>query len=511
MPKFSNSRPARPRGPVGTTSRARTSEGGLGWLRDPKGELFVLAACNMVGEDTFYEAAEDRDDRFATLIHTVAASDPDWLTRFIPWLRDALNMRSASIVAAAEYVKAGAPNGRKVVGSAIVRADEPAEMLAYWMHTHGRSLPAALKRGVADAAVRLYSERNLLKYDGQSRGMRMADVIELVHPKPNAPWQSDLFSHALDRRHHPDNAPLAESLQMLRLDRELISLPESDRRDAFRNGRCAEAGWSWERLAGWLPGGMDKEAWEGIAPQMGYMALVRNLRNFDQADISPALRKTIAEKLADPDEVAKSRQFPFRFLSAYKATESIHWGPALEQALELSCRNIPSYTGRTLILIDISGSMQSPISARSKVQRYEVGALFGAALAKRGDKVDVCLFADSPVAFPVVDPSISVLRYCEAVRKKIGCVGYGTAIHESLRQMWDGHERVILVSDEAANDTLVGAIDKKIPTVHTVNLGGYRVATFSSGPGRYTYAGFSDASFEMMLAVERGANSDWPF
>ena len=39
-------------------ARMFTHEGGVGYAREPRSELFLLAATNMVGEDTFYERAD---------------------------------------------------------------------------------------------------------------------------------------------------------------------------------------------------------------------------------------------------------------------------------------------------------------------------------------------------------------------------------------------------------------------------------------------------------------------
>ncbi len=155
---------------------------------------------NFVSETTFYESASDRDDRFEQLVAKVSAEDPDWVRRMIPWLRNEAQMRSVSLVAAAEYVKAGGELGRQVVSAALQRADEPAELLAYWHQRHGRRVPKPVKRGVADAVVRLYNERAALKYDGHAKAWRMADVIELVHPEPKDAKQSALFKYLLDKR-----------------------------------------------------------------------------------------------------------------------------------------------------------------------------------------------------------------------------------------------------------------------------------------------------------------------
>lgn len=209
MGKFNNENLNTPRF---SEPNAITFEGGDGYTRDTKTELFLLAVCNFVGESTFYEKAAERDKRYNDLISSVVKTDPDWVKDLVPYLRNSLNMRSASLVLAAEYVRAGGPNGRSVVSSACARADEPAEMLAYWLGTYGRKIPAAVKRGVADACVRLYTERNVLRYDGSNNTIRFADTIELCHPVPKTPLQSELFKYLLDDRHHPDTAEIPESL-----------------------------------------------------------------------------------------------------------------------------------------------------------------------------------------------------------------------------------------------------------------------------------------------------------
>src|ERR1035437_7109116 len=83
-----------------------THEGGTGFNREAKSELFLLAVTNMVSENTFYENGKNRDKRFVDLIKQVALEDPDWIARFVPYLRSTMNMRSASIVMAAELVHA---------------------------------------------------------------------------------------------------------------------------------------------------------------------------------------------------------------------------------------------------------------------------------------------------------------------------------------------------------------------------------------------------------------------
>jgi hypothetical protein len=180
MSKFSGTkrRPLRPNptAAIATThQRTLTHEGGHAYLRDPESELFLLAATNMVGEDTFYERADKRDRRFRDLVHAVTATNPEFIAGGDPengkvglaqYLRETMLMRSAAVVMAAEYVAAGGERGRSVVARALQRADEPAELLGYWLNAHGRNVPMPIKRGIADAARRLYTERAALRYDG---------------------------------------------------------------------------------------------------------------------------------------------------------------------------------------------------------------------------------------------------------------------------------------------------------------------------------------------------------
>ncbi|WP_157253188.1 TROVE domain-containing protein [Nonomuraea typhae] len=506
------------------TPSGRTHEGAPGYARDAKGELFLLAVTNMVGEDTFYEKKGDRDNRFRALVHQVAVEDGDWLARFLPWLRLDANMRSAPIVAALEAVKArlaAGENGlnRQLVNTVLQRADEPGEALAYWTSTYGRAIPKPVKRGVADAVQRLYNERSLVKYDTSSHGWRFGDVIDVIHPSPDPgkPWQGALFEHALDRRHNRDK-PIPEVLRTLIERAQLMALPVESRAAvlAAEPERLAAAGMTWEALAGWLQGPMGKGAWESIIPSMGYMALIRNLRNFDEAGVSDEVAAQIVAKLTDPAEVAKSRQLPFRFYSAYRNAPSLRWGYALDKALTSATANVPSFKGRTLILVDTSASMSSGgISARSTVTPVQAAALFGVALATRGDQVDLYGFADDVFKHPIPAGG-SVLKEMERFCRRIGEVGHGTQIADSVRRTYSGHDRVIILSDMQtmsgyyAGD-VTSAAPKHIP-MYGFNLQGYQHAAMPAGGGnRHELGGFSDSTFKLIPLLEAGRNADWPF
>ncbi len=502
------------------TTKARTFEGGTAYRRDPRTELFLLAVSNMVGENTFYEAGDDRDERFRALIHKLAVSDAEWLARLIGWLRTGALMRTASVVAAAEMVKARLDAGlsggnRQVIDSALQRADEPGELLAYWIGRYGRAIPKPVKRGVGDAVRRLYDERSLAKYDAQGRAVRFGDVLELTHPAPATPAQGDLFKHAIDRRHGraDDVDGVPGSLTTLVNRARLLAVPVAERRAVLDLPDAAEtlraAGMTWEALAGWLQGPLDARVWEAVAPSMGYLARLRNLRNFDRAGMSDDAAGRIAEGLAAPEAVARSRALPMRFLAAFQAAPSLRWAWALERALDGSLGCVPRLGGRTLILVDRSGSMFCAMSARSQLTRADTGAVFGAALALRCANADLVQFGTTSarVRFSKGD---SVLKIVERFRN-LG----GTDTAQAVRAHYRDHDRVVIVTDEQVWGGYHGgkptkAVPADIP-VYTWNLAGYEFAHGPDGPNRHTFGGLSDAAFAMIPLIEAGRIGDWPF
>lgn len=508
MPKFSGPRKTSiNRSPIQTTDEALlTYEGGVGFGRTPKAELFLLAVHNMVGENTFYESAAERDQRFRDLIEKVVQEDEglDWVARFIPYLRDEMHLRSASLVMAAEVVRASESRGpelQAIVDSALQRADEPAEMLAYWLGRYGRKMPQAIRKGVIRGVYRLYNQHSALKYDGRSRSFRMGDVINLVHPKPRNDQESDLYKYLLDRRHHPDEAVPSERLGIIRgiHEWEKVGAPLPS-----ESGKPLPEGLTWERLSGVRE--MNREAWQAVIPQMGYMALLRNLRNFDEADLPVEVKNVVAKRIRAKENVQKSRQLPFRFYSAWKAVAGLDWAPSLEEALGHSLDNVPNLSGRNLILVDISGSMIGGwgYDHRSSISLFEKAALFAGALAVKSEQADVYWF-NHEYGRLEVPKGASILRFVDEVERY---AGGGTNLRQALEANHNAHDRTFILTDEQAHDS-TGVLPDAM--IYTFNLAGYRPAHAPSSSKHVTFGGLSDAAFKMVKIHETFGEGKWPF
>lgn len=510
-----------------------THEGGAGYARDAKSELFLLAVANMVNENTFYESGKQRDDRYVRLVHEVTARDPQWMASFIRWLRKDGNMRSASIVAAAEMAryfqenptspvvvnaqqaaqKLGTPSPLRIaINGAIRRADEPGEFLAYWTSKYGKALPKPVKRGVADAVQRLYTEYTFLKYD---RGtFRFGDVLELVHPEAKSKVQGALFKHALDVRHGRD----VETEDLFRIGLEMLHsnivlrflVAQGKTSSLYDVEQLTASGMTWEDVLSL--GGQHKlnkrKLWEALIPTMGIMALIRNLRNFDEAGVSDKVAQGIIDKLQNPEVIANSKQFPFRFLSAYNAAKSLRWSYPLERAIDLSLANVPELKGRTLILVDQSGSMFWTNSEHTKLMYAEMAAIFGSALAMRSQKGTLVQYGSNSqeVTF---HKSEGILKTV----KKFRDMG-GTQTSLAVQRHFDKHDRVVIVTDEQAHPAHY-APGKMVPPhipVYTWNLVGYAKGHDTSGEGnRHVFGGMTDAAFKMIDLIERGRSGTWPW
>lgn len=563
MPKFNtrDTRTARTAtGPIQAVSNAPTTvtaEGGAAWQRTPKSELFLLATTSHdVTADAFYDNRADtgltvrrhptyqaepvpaRSDprivRFRHLIHTVAVDDPQWTHDFLVWLRTGANIRTAAVVGAVEAARAmaaaGIPGGRQVLADVLTRPDEPGEAVAYHLAVYGRKMAMPVKKGIGDAARRLYNERSLLKWDTASHGVRFGDVLELCHPAAARPGQDALFRHAINRRHGRDNIQqivgskdVGTNLPVVYANILLRSkLSEHVSWAQVTPDNLTDAGMTWEdvlSLAG--PNVNKRDLWRNLIPAMGFMARLRNLRNFDQHGLTDGDVSEVLHMLTDEEQVRASRQLPLRFLSAFRAVSHLRWAYPLERALELSLSNVPALRGNTLILVDTSSSMADRLSEKSDLQRWDAAAAFGLALARRCETAAVVSYSAAGwrgqlwKQFPQI-PGESLLTAIKRWQTDGYFIGGGTDTVEALRQTFNPavHHRVILLTDEQAAYSQYGTVDNVLPAnvpLYTVNLAGYRAGGTPTNPYRVTLGMLVDSMFQVIPMIESGRDGMWPW
>lgn len=524
---------------MSATPTARTHTGGLAYENDAKTELFRLGANLFAGESTFHDSASNRDSRFTGLVRQIAVEDPAWIAGFLTWLRKEGNVRTASIMGAAHAVnarlEAGAPEAespwsnmglnRYLVAAIPARADEPGEFAAYWSNNFGRNFPQPVKRGLADAATRLYTEFNYQKWNSDGAAWKFADVIQMSHAAARQPYQADLFELAIAERYGNPYVLDSSGLEMIKANKAL-------RQDAVKNAsvlldseRLKAAGMTWEDVLSLAGSRLSKkEIWEALieADSLGHMALIRNLRNMQEAGISTKHVEIVQTRISDPEQVAKGRQFPFRYYSAYKNANGVQWGYSLEKALNLSTQNIPVLSGTTDIHIDTSGSMQSGASDKSTMSMAEAAAVFGSAVAIRNaGRVRMFIFANFAKEVQV-RPGDSVLQKAAEIRNRIGEVGHGTETVKSVRDTYSGADRVMIFTDmqsfadgEHSYYQSGATIDSVLPDktwAYAFDLRGYQHGDLPSGKGRrHQLAGLTDGTFKMIPLLERTGTASWPW
>lgn len=561
MGKFNN-KTVKPKvsSPVTTTGPATTALGASGYARDAKSDLYLLSVSNMVSQKTWHEEL-GRDERYADLVHTVALDDPAFVCGLFPWLRHEGFMRSASLMGAAEAAKTLCDAGRydgveDMVDGVVSRGDEVGEFTAYWFSIAGSSWPRRYKpvmEGLRRAAQRTFTEFNYGKWDSAKNTLRYANLLGILHPAPKDETQSDLFRMILDIRR--DNPVDTSRLPMISAAAEWHDMARTfalgkrtgltatvSEREVLDPDLIKAAGLTWEDVMSALGGHVDKaKIWKAMVPNMGVMALMRNLRNMDDAEIPRALVDDVCRKISDPERVRKSKVFPFRFLSAYRSVQSLNWGQALERGLEASLALVPKLSGSTLILVDRSPSMfpgqWGSTPSTGDISLADQAAVFGAALAVRSEEPTLMEFGGALESFVrgkavgqctrkvEVRRGASVLKIVESFGDMIPGTDIPRAVSETFRK--GVHDRVVIVTDEQSRpgylpsnmysyggqrETRVDDLIPKNVPVYLWNMAGYKGSILNaSAPNRHVFGGLSDASFRMISLLEDRKNTRWPW
>ena len=488
-----------------------------GTTADLERELFHIAVRGLAEGTGFYQ---DTDERFIALVAHLALADDGWLVRFIGWLRSYDELASAAVVAATEMARTRLAAGlttsggnRNVISSVLLRADEPGELLGYWFRRYGRSVPHPIRNGLADAARNLYDEKALATYDLTAQQVRFADVISLVHPKAATRDQEELFYHVIARREN--GSPIPASLAMLRARADLYAVAPQQRQELLDRPDAAQtlaaAGMTYGMLGRWLLNGMDARSWAAILPSLSYRDLLASLRALDECGLSEEILGRVGALLSDTGRVVRELVLPLRLHAADRTVPSRRWGRALEQAMEAALAQVPALPGRTLILIDRSASMFTQVDRGSAVTVADQATVFGTALALRARSADLVQFgtAHQQVTFSPGEPLFSLAE-------RFGEMGDGDAA-AAVRKRYDGHDRVVIVTDEPGGSAWQGehpvaALPGHVPSyiwnvASASNSGGESM----TGARRHVFSGLTDGAFTVIPLVEGAYRNSWPF
>lgn len=419
-------------------------------------------------DDKFYESGSDRIARLQALIQHVVekGKGAEFVAKLACVARNEFNLRSVSHLLVGELAKLH--RGDDLVKRAIVkvsnRPDDLSEIASYVQ----LPLPKQVKRGIRNAILK-FDRYVLAKYKMEGKELSLVDLFNLTHPK---------VKHA--------------TKEQKKAWKDLLE------------GKLKSEG-TWETEISNAEGEEAKaEAWEDLvlSGKLGYMALLRNLNNLIKNDVSDKVIKAAVKQLTDPERVAKSKQIPFRFLTAYNVVKgNSKFRDAVSEGMDLAVGNVPKFKGNTLIAIDKSGSMSG--------DPLEKASIFAAVIKKSNPDADVVLFADTITEFdgstrlPVVDLANEIVRHR---------LSGGTATPLVFMNANKKYDRIFILSD---NESWQYNCDqeyknymrrtKATPYVYAMDIQGYGT-TDLKGDRVFHLAGFSDKVLDFVGVLEKGEN-----
>lgn len=409
---------------------------------NPEQQLRRLVLASMLWEKQFYLDGTSTADLVKTLVPRVPA---DKVAALAMQARSEYKLRHMPLLLCRELARIGKLSGT-VLGAVIQRADEMGEFLSLYWAEKRSPISNQVKKGLA-MAFNTFSEYQLAKFDKNSANVSIRDVMFLVHPKPNSDEQTQLFKRVAD---------------------QALKTPDT-----------------WETQ---LSAGADKaQTFVRLMAEkkLGALAFLRNLRNMTQAGVSETVIRAYALT------VNVDRVLPFRYVAAARIV------PQLEDMLEgmmlRSLKTAEKLPGKTVLLVDVSGSMfGTPLSAKSDLDRFDAAASLAMLCREICDDVEIYTFSN--------DLKRVAARRGFALREALSSSQQhgGTRLGSALSQLTTPHDRVIVFTDEQSQDT-VGA--PKCGKGYIINVAGYENGVNHSA--WTTVTGFSEAVIDYIRESEK--------
>lgn len=463
----------------------KTEEGAPAKRVSTLAQLRRSVMSSLLWEKQFYQDGETIAERIKTL---VPGCPPKDIVELAIEAREDYHLRHVPLLLLRELARhPKLKDYPKLLSTALARvcqrADEPAEFLAiYW--SEGRCpVSKQVRRGLA-WALRKFSEHDLAKYNREGT-VSLKDVLFIARPLPKDSEGEARLTEAVAkpkyRRGQTWRHEAGDGALWTKLVEGKLATPDT---------------WEVALSQGGTVEGMDQKAFKKLTferlirtGKLGYLALLRNLRNMSQADVDDKLvsNAILARKGAD-------KVLPFRFIAAARAAPQFE--NSLDIALQMQLETADRLTGKTLVLVDVSGSMDHALSEKSDMSRID--AACGVAMVIREVCDNARVFAFSEKVEEIAPRRGMALRDAITTSMPHGGTRLGAAVTKVSKLP---HDRLIVITDEQSEDMVPDPAAKK---AYMINVASEKNGV---GYGKWTHVdGFSEAVVRFMLELERDSD-----
>lgn len=404
---------------------AYSANGNLQLAKDTKQKFFETVVSSFYGKDDYGVFQRNALVNVTAYVkELVAKNELVFVANTILFAANAIGMRTFPLVTLVIFANELRVQNKQfaelklVVAQTIGRADSMTELYAYALNVFGskNKVPLSIKKGIAIAANK-FDAYQYGKYN-RDNAVTFKDMLRIVHPVPKDAEQSRIFKAIMEGN---------------------LETPYTWETELSKNGQSGSVQKS--KAAVWA---------ELIdSGKVGYMALLRNLRNIQDAGISSKAFAKLKEYMTNPVAVARSKQFPFAFANAAEHLTDFSYKTIVHEALNQSVKNIPVVGGNVLIVVDLSGSMGGFIPK----QPLHTACLYAAMLqlAYR-DKANVKVIAFSNSAKEVTNLGFDVISAAQTISKAVpnGGTDFESAIKLSKTVM-PNPDLVYVLSDGDIN------------------------------------------------------------
>ena len=423
-------------------ARPRTHEGARVNPISPDAKLKRLVLASMLWEKQFYMDGVKHAELVKDLIAKVL---PTKVAELAIAARDKYKLRHVPLLLTRELARLGKLKA-DTLNAVIQRPDELGEFLSLYWSEKREPLSNQVKKGLAAAFVK-FNEYQLAKWDKNSALVSLRDVMFLCHPKPTDAGQEALFKRVANQ--------------------ELVT-PDT---------------WETQLSAG----ANKKETFTRLMAEkkLGALAFLRNLRNMVEAGIDEQVIRNYARN------VDVSKVLPFRYVAAARIVP--HFEDMLEAMMLRSLGSAEKLPGKTVLLVDVSGSMfGAKVSAKSDLDRFDAAAALAMLCKEVCEDVEIYTFSNSLVR--VAPRSGFALKETLSNSQNHG----GTALGNALSKITSKHDRIIVFTDEQSQDTVT---PPRCKNGYIINVAAYENGVNHSA--WTTVSGFSEAVIDYIRESEK--------